>query len=62
MKKLIILLMAAALVSCKKESTCYTCELVRMNGERLPSVRWCGDGNHVFTDVDGSPLQSFCRP
>ncbi len=62
MKKILILA-AIFLASCSKENgVCYECEFGYVNGVKPPNEVYCGDMPKQFTDAQGNPLQSFCKP
>ena len=54
---------AIFLASCSKENgVCYECEFGYVNGVKPPNETYCGDMPKQFTDAQGNPLQSFCKP
>ncbi len=66
MKKIIlVVLITAFLMSCKKSSQCYHCTFgVGPNGTIPPPETYCGpDGaSHIFVDSFGNRLSSTCTP
>lgn len=65
MKKLLFISAIFVMASCTKLRVgvnCYECEFGYVNGVKPPNELYCGDMPKQFTDAQGNPLQSFCKP